>query len=487
MATTDKRINEINIVTVSVVFLLVLLLSYFCPLITDDLHFKFIWNGFNANSGNEVRVNSISDIIESAKNYYQFSGGRVVCHTIVFCLDNLNRWVFAALNSIMFVLAGILIYLHMDGRLDKKCRLVLPLIYCTVYLFLPTWGDSVLWLSGSVNYLWAGTAMLWAIYLIDKDDKSYKNMALSVFAVLIAASTNEISGGMLIIILILRMIFWKKKPASYYITCLFCVIPGMSLVLAAPGNVSRMQVVDKHESLSILDVLNTSHSYFGLFISYNGILLWAVLVMLFYTILCKCKIGDIISPMTVTIACLCGAVALGFSGIVIHRALFTVSLPLLIPFWSLMHFTEYSMEGKKRFKAMIFAFITLAVFNLIALDFYQAGMMVLLLLVTFIVNKLSHGRLEQPMKPSLKKDIVLLAICSAIVLYGFVTFFFDCKNYNEYIAKSADALRNNNMEELYTLSPSKTPMSQIFPTEGTIVSDYSVSWIYEYYVLNGDK
>ena len=487
MATTDKRINKVNIVTVSAVFLLVLLLSYYCPLITDDLHFKFVWNGFNADMGNEVRVASISDIIESAKNYYNFSGGRVVCHAIVFCLVNLNKWVFAVLNSLMFVLSGILIYLHMDGRLDKKCRLVLPLIYCTVFLCLPTWGDSVLWISGSVNYLWAGTCMLWAIYLIDKDDQSYKNMALTALAVLISASTNEISGGMLIIIILLRMFFWKKKNISYYIICLFCVIPGMGLVLRAPGNTARMAVVDGHDSLSILDILKTSHSYFGLFISYGSILIWFVLIFLFFMIQSKWKFRDIISPMTVTVACFAGAIALGFSGIVIHRALFTVSLPLLIPFWSLMHYTLYTMDAKKRFKSELFAFITLAVLDLIAFDFFQAGSVLLMLLIVFIMNKLLHGALEGKASPSHVRNVIELSLCSALILYGFVTFFIDSNNYKEYVDKSVDALKSNNMEELYTLSPSSTPLSQFFPSEGTIVSDYSVSWIYEYYVVNGGK
>ena len=134
----DKRTRTINIVTVSAVFLLILLLSYFCPLITDDLHFKFVWNGFDARTGQEVRVSSIWDILESARNYYTFSGGRVVCHTIVFALVNMNRWVYSVLNALMFVTAGILIRKHMKEKLAEKNRFTLPLIYISMFMLLPT-------------------------------------------------------------------------------------------------------------------------------------------------------------------------------------------------------------------------------------------------------------------------------------------------------------------------------------------------------------
>ena len=200
------KIRRSTIITVSAVFLLVLLLSYFCPLITDDLHFKFVWNGFNANPGKEVRVSSISDIIESAKNYYQYSGGRVVCHTIVFALVNLPKWVFAILNAAVFCAAGLLIHGHILEKTRLKSNFTLAFIYASLFLLMPVWGDSILWISGSVNYLWAGTSILWAIYLIDKEENSRKNLYLSCIAVLIASATNEIAGGMLSIILIIRMI-----------------------------------------------------------------------------------------------------------------------------------------------------------------------------------------------------------------------------------------------------------------------------------------
>ena len=391
------------IITVSAVFLLVLLLSYFCPLITDDLHFKFIWNGFNADTGNEVRVSSIGDIFESAKNYYRFSGGRVICHFIVFAMVNLNKWVFAILNAAVFVAAGWLIFSHIEIRDESAKKWIFPMVYLTVFMLMPSMGDSVFWISGSVNYLWSGTAMLWAICLIDSKDVSRRNRYLTCIAVLIASAANEIFGGMLAIILILRYLAYRIKPASYYYQALFCVIPGMGLVLSAPGNANRMAAVDGHKSVSILDALKTAYSYLGSFIDRASPMLFLAIALLIYMILRKKKAADIIAPETVTIACIAGTCALGFSGVVIQRALFSVILPLLIPFWVHLRFLLNKACKAERAKAAAGAVIVLAVLQCATMQFMQAGITLLLLLLVVIINKLSHGSLSGVRNASCKE------------------------------------------------------------------------------------
>ena len=484
----DKKQRTINIVTVSAVFLLVLLLSYFCPLITDDLHFKFVWNGFNANTGNEVRVSSVWDIIESAKNYYAYSDGRVICHAIVFALVNVNKWVFAVLNAAVFVAAGWLIRGHMNKAYLKYNDLMLPYVYLSMFTLLPVWGDSVLWISGSVNYLWAGTAIIWAIYLIDKQDVSNKNRVLTCIAVLIASATDEIAGGMLTIILILRMITWRKKSLAYYYSALFCVIPGMGLVLTAPGNRSRMMAVDGHSGVGMMDALKTSYGYLGCFVDWSAVILIVIFATMFYFILKKYSFKDTVSLMTVTISCFAGTIALGFSGVVIQRALFIVIFPLLIPFWSTVPYFIHLAKGKEKFKAILFAVGLVAVLDLITMSFLQAGIMALLILLIIIVNMLTKGRIENPQPAGrTRTDIVFVALLSILIITQFVMFLKDVKNYDTYIEQTVTAMKEGNNEKLYSLKPPKQLNSVFFPAEGTIVSDYSVSWIYEYYVAGGGR
>ena len=482
-----SKLNRPIIITVSAVFLLVLLLSYFCPLITDDLHFKFIWNGFDAKAGSEVRVSSIADIIESAKNYYQYSGGRVVCHTIVFAMVNLPKWVFAIFNAAMFCIAGLLIHGHILKKTRKKSDLTLAFIYLSMFFLLPVWGDSILWMSGSVNYLWSGTAILWAIYLIDREDNSKKNLYLSCIAVLIASSTNEIAGGVLSIILILRMIFWKKKPFSYFYMVLFCVIPGIGLVLSAPGNKNRMKLVDGHASIGLTDVLKTAYGYLGSYFSWASLILFVIFAVLFYMIFKKSKVSELINPMTVTIACTLGACALGFSGVVIQRALFTVIFPLLIPFWSLSSYFLYTMDKPHKSKAVIASLGLLAILCLATQEFMVGALLALFTVLYLLINILAKGRLGTKQTRSKKRDIIFISILSAIVIFYSVMFFFDVSKYDSYIEQTVAAMKEGDGEKVSELRPNKQLSSSFFPVEGTIVSDYSVSWIYEYYVVNGGK
>ena len=74
-----------------------------------------------------------------------------------------------------------------------------------------------------------------------------------------------------------------------------------------------------------------------------------------------------------------------------------------------------------------------------------------------------------------------------IVLANFVFFFDDAANYNSYIDQTVTAMKAGDNETLYSLRPPRALRSGFFPAEGTIVSDYSVSWIYEYYVIGGGR
>ena len=474
-------------ITVSAVFLLILLLSYACPLITDDLHFKYVWNGFDADIGKEVRVSSISDIFTSAHNYYLYSGGRVICHFIVFAMVNLNKWVFAVCNAIVFAVSGLLIWMHMKEMFRQMNRFTLALIYLTMFLLLPVWGDSVLWISGSVNYMWAGCAMLWAIFLIDREDSGAGNHILTCIAVLIASATNEIFGGMLAIILILRMITNRIKPLRYYITSLFCVLPGIALVISAPGNANRQQIIDGHQSVGLADVLKTSYGYLASFIDWGSIILWVISAVLFYKILKKRPLKEIITSMTITIACFAGSVALGFSGVVIQRALFSVLLPLLVPFWSLLYYLLYKMESVVRFKAIVCAFIAIALLNVITLRFFQAAIFGLLLLIIVLIRIVYKNSFEKPLVPSVKESLILITIMTALVIMGCVTFFMDVRKYNERMDTMVQAMRDNDGGTLSSMGRLEMGPGSFFPAEGTIVSDYLYSWVYQYYVTDGER
>ena len=489
--TTDRRINKIDMITVSAVFLLVLLLSLYTPLITDDLHFKHIWNGFDADIGSEVRISSIGNLFTSAGNYYRYSGGRVVCHFFVFAVIYAGKWVFAIINACFFVLAGLLIRRGIGSGLLSENMFLLPLIYMSMFLLLPSWGDSVLWVSGSVNYLWAGTVMLWAVSMIDSSRKGAGNYIVTFISVLLASSVNEVFGGMLIIFIVIRLFSSRIKAAGYYIASLLCTLPGMGLVILSPGNYNRQVMVDGNSDIGIAKVIKTSYDYLSCFISWGSVILLPVLIMLFYMILHREKIKKIFVAMALPIACFAGSVALGLSGVVIQRALFSVILPLMIPAWSCLMDFLCRAEGSEKYKSVYLALASLTLLNLISLSFMQAAVAGLCLVIMVLVRYLMKGGSgrksgRKPGSPA-RLSLIVIALSGIIVIFNTVTFFIDVQNYDSYIAEVASAMKRNDMDTVYSASSQRNAVSLFFPAEGTIVSDYSLSWIFQYYVVEGNK
>ncbi len=253
----------INILTIVGVFVYILYLTSRCPYITDDWHFKFVWQGFRP-TGNDTRVTGLDNIIESMKNYYNRSGGRVICHFITYVFVNINKNIFNILNAVIFVLLGIVIYRSATrASTPPKGNLLLLLIYISIILFTPVFGDVALWISGSINYMWSITLMLACCLLIDKwfEDITLKKALLMSIPVAISAATNETTGGMLIVFMVLTFIVKKKKFSPLYLIPVIAALPGMALVILAPGNSVRAQNVEHVEVMSRATLIRSGTLY----------------------------------------------------------------------------------------------------------------------------------------------------------------------------------------------------------------------------------
>lgn len=204
--------NRKALLICSLAFLIMLFMTAMCGYITDDFHFRFVWRDFEP-TGNERVVSSIADICESASNYYMLSGGRVVPHFVVFVLCSINKWVFNTMNAAVFMTLGMLLYHFVFDRDKKLNAFTLLMIYGMLFMFLPTFGDTVLWLSGAVNYLWTGTLMLGAMLYIKEhaDDKGIAATVISILLTLFSASTNETTGGMIAVWLFFYLIVKRQR------------------------------------------------------------------------------------------------------------------------------------------------------------------------------------------------------------------------------------------------------------------------------------
>ena len=237
----SKKINLILFLAVVVVtFLYMLVLNMKTPLIADDYVYTFLF-------GTSTPVTSIGDIITSQTTYYLTWGGRVVAETLTQIFMFWGKSVFNFANSLCYIVFCLAVYFLAVGR---KIRFELFLLTTIlVWFFTPMFGQTVMWLTGSCNYLWCGTIILLALLPFRLyEEKQTKNIKSIWFAVLmsplffLSGITNEnTAGAMILIMLMFCLVYYKRKIPfpTFVFTGLFFSICGFLCMIFAPGNGMR--------------------------------------------------------------------------------------------------------------------------------------------------------------------------------------------------------------------------------------------------------
>lgn len=224
-------------------FILILILNTHTHYLSDDFRYHFFYKD-HLPSADIKRIGSLGDVIPSMVNHWKACNGRVVVHGLLQIILQGGEVFFDIFNSLMYVLLGILIYKHSAG--EKRNLPLLIGIYLLMWFFIPQFGATCLWASGSANYLWGSCIILayllpYRMYGINQDKfkDSTKNAVIMGILGLFAGCTNENSGGALALACILFIGFYKVKKIKIP-TWSYCgvasTIIGAFILLKAPGN-----------------------------------------------------------------------------------------------------------------------------------------------------------------------------------------------------------------------------------------------------------
>lgn len=231
----------------SVTFFMMYILNNNTYFTSDDYRYHYIYKQFMP-TDNEQRIKSFYDIVKSMHNHYNIWGGRIVAHTFVQSFLMFGKPVFNILNSLAFVVLSLLVYWHCNAFRKINVQLML-VILLMLWFFIPQFGASVLWVSGSGNYLWC-SIMIFAFLLpyrlyIDSSKYFKDNFINMIFMLLfgiIAGWTNENTGGAMIMLEVFFMLYYinnKIKLPKWSISGLISSIIGFVLLVIAPGNYVR--------------------------------------------------------------------------------------------------------------------------------------------------------------------------------------------------------------------------------------------------------
>lgn len=207
-------------------------LVYFTPMHSDDYAYKAM--------GHDWVVHL---------NHYKNWSGRLVADYIsptLLALD--NKFILALIQ-----VTGLLLLIHAIVSSTRFVRISLDfpkfetwaslLLLSVFFLSVPVFGQVVLWVVGSANYLWTAVLYSWFAYFVLKCIYTKEVPVYAYPLAILAGCTNESASATLLAFGGLAFIFmaWKERRIDYrFLGLMICFAVGAAVLVGAPGNRARL-------------------------------------------------------------------------------------------------------------------------------------------------------------------------------------------------------------------------------------------------------
>lgn len=208
-------------------FIVFLVMNVFTTMKEDDLGFALV-------DGEWTPVRSLADALQSCLNHYVGTNGRTSdLFAILFC-GLLGKGAFNVCNTLVF---GLMLHLMSVLATGRRSVLALVMTVTVVGTCYPVPGETMLWLAGSCNYMWAITASLLLVYYLlhHGGQLGWGRGLLLVLAGIVAGSFNEATsfgflGGMC-----LYYAFNRDRFDRTVLVGLAGYLIGVLLIVASPA------------------------------------------------------------------------------------------------------------------------------------------------------------------------------------------------------------------------------------------------------------
>ncbi len=225
-----------------------LLLNWKTLYVADDYVYRFVYQSPSPTAFAHQQRISTWLIPYSMFNHYMLWNGRFVAHSIVqFFMQFNSKIPFDICSSLIYVLLLVFmdkIAVKLTGK--KHNAFILPLIFGFTWFYIPYFGQSVLWLSGSGNYLWMSVIYLgFIIFNLKNRSVNIGNILGAIVLGFLAGASNENSGPAAVLIILLFMLkrFIKEHKVSF-ISTISVIFSGVGFItmMMSPGSQSRGNV-----------------------------------------------------------------------------------------------------------------------------------------------------------------------------------------------------------------------------------------------------
>ncbi len=240
---TDIRRKQCFIGVAAVIFLLMLALNIFTPRVCDDYMYCFSFE-------TGERIESASEIIPSLIAHGKVMNGRYAPHFVVQLFNLLPLITFDIANALVYTALVIGLYLLADSK-KRFDILLLIAVASALFLLPPAFGQDMLWMAGSSNYLWPAAMLVYLLIPFAKaviHDETQVSAPIGVLLVLVGlffgnSSENFSAAGIMMMgLCIIYQLICKKRINVWLWLTAASAAAGWLLLMAAPGNSSRLGV-----------------------------------------------------------------------------------------------------------------------------------------------------------------------------------------------------------------------------------------------------
>jgi hypothetical protein len=245
-----KRIR-ISWLLLAAIFVVMLVLNYWTPLVYDDYRYHLETKGFATIFADE---------------YHQWLTwtGRSVAHVILRFLLRFPKPVFDVVSAGAFTYLVFVVSKLARGtrQLSDLARAGLSLlVFGLIWVFTPEFAQVYFWMSGAANYALVMVIMLSYLLVFHQavmnPEQSGWLKALGMFLLgILAGWCNEnTSGGVVIIAVgyvLLACLYQHQKLQTWMISGLVGNVIGLAVMVSAPGNAIRAAHFPQRNNLSLL-------------------------------------------------------------------------------------------------------------------------------------------------------------------------------------------------------------------------------------------
>ncbi|MCH5222376.1 MAG: hypothetical protein J1F05_08670 [Muribaculaceae bacterium] len=234
-----------------VIFLASWLLNYLAPEYKDDFKYKFIL----VKGMSHQKVSSIQDVLLSQYTHYFTTNGRTLVHIVVqlFC-GIWGKTAFNVVNAGVFVLF-ITLLTKFAGRVTA---LNITFICALIILFFPAFAETMLWMAGSINYLWTFVAVCFVLLSVPSLQRRKVHRIdwlLFIPGVMVGWSHEGISFPLALSLGVYMLVYRKKISKSALLPLAIGISVGAIMCLSSPGIIYRGLNPNKEVPVSMVERL----------------------------------------------------------------------------------------------------------------------------------------------------------------------------------------------------------------------------------------